>query len=57
MQRAAVNAFQPGNHAQQRGFTTARGADEDDEFVLVDVKVDTFDDAVIAKDFFNATEF
>jgi hypothetical protein len=43
---AAGDFFQPGHHAQQRGFAAARGADDDDEFAVADFCVHAMDDLV-----------
>jgi len=51
-----VDAFQPGNHAQQGGLAAAGGADEDDELVLVDVEINALDGAVVGEEFFNAAK-
>ncbi|MNY06885.1 hypothetical protein D3C86_1396650 [compost metagenome] len=36
--------FQPGNHAQQRGFAASGGANEDDEFAVGNIQIGTVDD-------------
>ncbi|MNE15047.1 hypothetical protein D3C80_1079450 [compost metagenome] len=37
---AAGNFLQTGDHAQQRRFSAAGGADENDEFALFDLQID-----------------
>jgi len=37
---AAGDAFQPTEHAQQRGLAAARGPDEHDELAIGDVQID-----------------
>jgi hypothetical protein len=56
MQAAAVNVGQAGDHAQQRRFAAARGADEDDEFALLDREIDALDGAQRAEKLFDAFE-
>jgi hypothetical protein len=41
---AAGDALEAGHHAQQRGLTAARGADDDDEFAVGDLHVDAVND-------------
>jgi hypothetical protein len=38
LDRARGRVLQPGDQAQQRGFAAARGADEDDELAVLDVR-------------------
>ena len=40
LQRAAGDLLKPRDHPQKGRFAAARGADEDDEFALLDVEVD-----------------
>ncbi len=40
---SAADLFQPGDHAQERGFAAARGPDHDDEFAIGDVGIDAMD--------------
>src|SRR6185503_19178113 len=44
LEAAGRDGLEAGNHAQQRGLATSGGADEDDELLVVDVEVDSFDD-------------
>ena len=47
--------LKPGDHAQKRGFATARRADEDGEFARLDLEIDAVDDRKSAEpldDFF-----
>ncbi len=39
MDMAGIHVFQPGNQAQNRGFTTARGAKQCQEFAIIDGQV------------------
>jgi len=51
---AAADFLQPGNHAQDRGFTTTRGTNQHDELVIVDLQIDAVDNlhtAVFLDDF------
>ena len=45
--------FQPGDHAQQGGLAAARGADEHDEFLVGNVKINATDHLDSAEGFFH----
>ena len=46
---AAGGCFQPGDQAQQGGFSAARGAYEDDQFTFFDLQRDALDDVMAAE--------
>ena len=48
-QAARADGLQPRDQAQQRGFSAARGADEDDELAALDGEVHATDDVRLAK--------
>ena len=56
-QLAARNVLKPGDHPQQGGLAAARGADKDDEFAMLDLEVDAFDDVDTAKALVQIFEF
>ncbi len=46
--RARADAFKPCNHAQKCRLTAARRADEDNEFTVLDLQRNAFDDFNVA---------
>ncbi len=56
LDRAAADILQPGDEAQQRGLAAAGGADEDDEFAVIDVEVDAGNDLDLTEDLAHALE-
>ena len=40
LQRAGGDVFQAGNHAERRGFAAARGTDEDDKLLVLDLEIE-----------------
>ena len=53
---ALVDAFEAGDHPQQRGLAAAGRADEDREFAVFDGDVDALDDLERTVEFANVSE-
>ena len=51
-----ADLFEAGDHAQERGLPAARGADQDDEFPVLDIDVDAMHDLDGAEVLGNATD-
>ena len=56
LDQAIAHLFKASNHAQQRGFTAAGGADKHAKFTIFNIEINATNDFYAAKRFFDAAQ-